>query len=175
MITHRFASAIGASRHDRRRPPMGWTGREGDRHMPQRVQMTRSRPWRPDHPDAIIVARPTIWGNPWAAGAPARFWLPEWPVSQQPIAGDLTPFDVVTLFDRLLTGWHTSDPPKTLLPANLNSKGITHARRLLRDHAAIILRRLPELRGRNLACWCPLDAPCHADVLLRLANEETDQ
>lgn len=26
------------------------------------------------------------------------------------------------------------------------------------------------LRGHNLACWCPLDQPCHADVLLRLAN-----
>ena len=28
-----------------------------------------------------------------------------------------------------------------------------------------------ELRGKNLACWCKLDAPCHADVLLELANE----
>ena len=26
------------------------------------------------------------------------------------------------------------------------------------------------LRGRSLACWCQLDRPCHADVLLRLAN-----
>ncbi len=37
---------------------------------------------------------------------------------------------------------------------------------------------LPELRGKNLACWCPLvdkdgnRVPCHADVLLRLANKE---
>jgi len=28
------------------------------------------------------------------------------------------------------------------------------------------------LRGKNLACWCPLDQPCHADVLLELANRE---
>ena len=28
-----------------------------------------------------------------------------------------------------------------------------------------------ELRGKNLACWCPLDEPCHADVLLELANK----
>ena len=28
-----------------------------------------------------------------------------------------------------------------------------------------------ELRGKNLACWCPLDQPCHADILLELANE----
>lgn len=29
---------------------------------------------------------------------------------------------------------------------------------------------LAPLRGRDLACWCPLDQPCHADVLLDLAN-----
>ena len=27
-----------------------------------------------------------------------------------------------------------------------------------------------ELRGKNLGCWCPLDQPCHADVLLEIAN-----
>lgn len=27
-----------------------------------------------------------------------------------------------------------------------------------------------ELSGKNLACWCPLDEPCHADVLLEVAN-----
>lgn len=26
------------------------------------------------------------------------------------------------------------------------------------------------LRGKDLACWCPLDQPCHADVLLEIAN-----
>ncbi len=33
-----------------------------------------------------------------------------------------------------------------------------------------VLRELQRLRGKNLACWCPLDQPCHADVLLELAN-----
>jgi len=28
-----------------------------------------------------------------------------------------------------------------------------------------------ELRGHDLVCWCRLDEPCHADVLLRVANE----
>ena len=28
-----------------------------------------------------------------------------------------------------------------------------------------------ELRGRDLACYCPRDEPCHADVLLDVANE----
>ena len=26
------------------------------------------------------------------------------------------------------------------------------------------------LRGKNLACWCPLDQPCHADVLLEISG-----
>ena len=28
-----------------------------------------------------------------------------------------------------------------------------------------------ELHGKDLTCWCPLDKPCHADVLLAIANE----
>lgn len=27
-----------------------------------------------------------------------------------------------------------------------------------------------ELRGKDLACWCPLNQPCHADILLEIAN-----
>jgi hypothetical protein len=30
-----------------------------------------------------------------------------------------------------------------------------------------------ELRGKDLACWCALDVPCHADVLLEIANAPT--
>lgn len=30
-----------------------------------------------------------------------------------------------------------------------------------------------ELRGKNLACWCPPHHQCHADVLLEIANENT--
>ena len=28
-----------------------------------------------------------------------------------------------------------------------------------------------ELRGKDLVCWCPVDQPCHADVLLDIANQ----
>jgi hypothetical protein len=34
---------------------------------------------------------------------------------------------------------------------------------------------LDKLRGKNLACWCRLDQPCHADVLLELANRVSGQ
>lgn len=40
---------------------------------------------------------------------------------------------------------------------------------------AFFMDRVKELRGKNLACFCPLDRPCHADTLLDLANvPETD-
>ena len=29
---------------------------------------------------------------------------------------------------------------------------------------------IKELKGVNLACWCPEDQPCHADLLLSIAN-----
>jgi hypothetical protein len=35
---------------------------------------------------------------------------------------------------------------------------------------AFFMDRVAELRGKNLACWCRLDKPCHADVLLEIAN-----
>jgi hypothetical protein len=46
------------------------------------------------------------------------------------------------------------------------------AKQLYRLHAASFdaaaLRQ--NLAGHDLACWCPPDQPCHADVLLELAN-----
>ena len=29
-----------------------------------------------------------------------------------------------------------------------------------------------ELRGKDLACWCKEGTPCHADILLKIANEK---
>lgn len=41
---------------------------------------------------------------------------------------------------------------------------------LLPDKKKLVLKHIKELKGMNLACWCALDQPCHADVLLDLAN-----
>lgn len=38
------------------------------------------------------------------------------------------------------------------------------------DRRQVILRDIEQLRGHDLACWCPPDYPCHADVLIALAN-----
>lgn len=35
-----------------------------------------------------------------------------------------------------------------------------------------VRNHIQDLRGKNLACWCPIGQPCHADVLLEIANKE---
>lgn len=44
------------------------------------------------------------------------------------------------------------------------------------DHFDRMAERLPELRGKNLACWCKIvesaSHMCHGDVLLEFANRE---
>lgn len=55
---------------------------------------------------------------------------------------------------------------------------VAHAVDLFRTYCAVTERDQPDqfrawlapLRGHDLACWCRLDQPCHADVLLDLAN-----
>lgn len=63
------------------------------------------------------------------------------------------------------------------------SRSRTEAYMLFQDNAKMnsnAAKRLPyptteeikrELSGKNLVCWCPLSCVCHADVLLKIANE----
>jgi hypothetical protein len=43
--------------------------------------------------------------------------------------------------------------------------------KMMEGRGHLLLRR--ELRGKNLACWCPLNELCHADILLDFANRPT--
>ncbi|MGW1043659.1 DUF4326 domain-containing protein [Streptomyces sp. NPDC002547] len=43
-------------------------------------------------------------------------------------------------------------------------------RRWLDQHADLVARELPRLRGRRLGCWCAEGEPCHARVLAELAD-----
>ncbi|MBT2420574.1 DUF4326 domain-containing protein [Streptomyces sp. ISL-22] len=38
-----------------------------------------------------------------------------------------------------------------------------------------LLTLVRDLRGQALACWCPLDRPCHVDVIAELADAEGPQ
>jgi hypothetical protein len=37
-------------------------------------------------------------------------------------------------------------------------------------NSALQAEAIVELKGKNLACWCKPGEPCHADVLLEVAN-----
>lgn len=107
---------------------------------PKRIQMTRQRPWRQDHPDAVIVARPSKWGSPFRVG------------------DYLCPSDHGVFTARLIVtqGFAVAAFREMLAQPD-------------RDYPSDEEIRA-ELRGRDLACWCPLDAACHGDVLLEIAN-----
>lgn len=99
--------------------------------MPKRIQMSRQKPWRKDNPDAVIVARPTKWGNRFAVG----------------------------------------DSYLTRKMGNAKVKDRAHAVELFCEFQLPRMKDVARLRGKDLACWCPLDEPCHADVLLKYANQ----
>jgi hypothetical protein len=102
--------------------------------VPERIQLRRTRGWR--KPDgAVVVARPSRWGNPFRIGpeqdrerAVARFRAG----IEARAKGRRTPPE--------LRGYPSDEEIRT------------------------------QLAGRDLACWCPKPGPCHADVLLEVAN-----
>jgi hypothetical protein len=102
---------------------------------------------------AVYVGRPSRWGNPFRIGVPFCG-----PTIREPHS----PTEVVDAFRT----WIALD---TLAP-------LFWDRELIAAHVQMKagLAR-GDLLGRDLACWCPLDQPCHADVLLRIANEEEDR
>ena len=60
------------------------------------------------------------------------------------------------------------NPMMSLVEAH--QEAVDRYREYLKYHPVLVGEIKRELRGKNLACWCaPL--PCHADVLLEIANE----
>lgn len=120
--------------------------------MPKRIQRKRTKGWRlPEN--TVCVTRPGKWGNPFVVHHPNG---PE--KMQQP----MTPKMAVASFRSMIEkegGWFPQPLPwpKGKIPAQYTS--VEDVRR--------------ELRGKDLACFCPLDVPCHADVLLEIANATT--
>lgn len=112
--------------------------------MPQRIQLSRRKGWRKPE-GAIVVARPSRWGNPYRVGSTLTLADEHGRIQT---LGNLNAEDAVSLYRFWVSNWHVGDRPVSR-PTPLSFE---------------------ELRGHDLACWCPLDQPCHADVLLELAN-----
>lgn len=149
--------------------------------MPKRIQRKRTKGWRMPE-GAIYVGRPSRWGNPiratgeWieaachAYGYPAaRAWRPAMAVALYRWWMDGVP---VTPLPHRLGGARWIDP----LAAIEMTAGSSGGAFWLPAHGVLHLPRRPDLlplRGRDLVCWCDPDdplQPCHADVLLELAN-----
>ena len=70
------------------------------------------------------------------------------------VSGETTPLIAVRLFRDMLNRAPTAD------------NGSTWGRP--GETVFDTIRR--ELQGKDLVCWCSLESPCHADVLLQIAN-----
>jgi hypothetical protein len=66
---------------------------------------------------------------------------------------------------------HPDCGPKSHPPTTAQ-KAVDAFRRWIEGHPALIAMVREKLRGRDLACWCKPGDPCHADVLLEIANRE---
>lgn len=54
-----------------------------------------------------------------------------------------------------------------------NREAVELFRTYLQRNPALVASAREELAGRNLACWCRPELPCHADVWLDLVNNPT--
>lgn len=130
----------------------------GDAVTARRIQLSRRKGWRPE--GAVLVSRPSRWGNPFVVRGRAVVirGVSEWLTWETCSSSVHARAFAVDAYDAWLGG---SYPSAFVLDGSV---GGAEGRREL------ILTGLDSLRGRDLACWCPLDHLCHADVLIRRAN-----
>jgi hypothetical protein len=114
---------------------------------PKRIQRKRTKGWRMP-PGVVYVGRPGFWGNPYGADALSLA------LYRNTVQGIWNP----TLLDGL---------PETTRQEVYQShiEWRVRSKHILRPEIQSLLR------GKDLACWCREGAPCHADILLELANQ----
>jgi hypothetical protein len=126
--------------------------------MPVRVQLSRAKGWRMPE-NTVKVDRTTRFGNPSLCTRPHNCSL----APCECCGGDRC--CVLVFREYVTSGLEGRSSETGSLSVALDAYA-GYPRR------ARLVEGLPSLRGKNLACWCKLDAPCHADVLLELANRE---
>lgn len=153
--------------------------------MPQRIQRKRTKGWRTPlcscgcGKPARYVGRPTKWGNPFRLGTtyglarvPAVEYDKPWEYEGR-ISADGTQHN-----------YHHSDGRITFCTVRyMTAAEVVECYRAWMTGggwpvgwAPLATWNYSDLRGHDLACWCPLEdsdgrrVPCHADVLLELAN-----
>lgn len=139
--------------------------------MPERITLSRAKGWRMPE-NTVKVDRRSIFGNPYQAGNPSLWWWPRgdgltgWEIVHQRSERPMTIDQACAYF----SAWLYDQNALPNMPESLSEHGRLKLFEAMTDRRANILDRLPSLRGKNLACWCKPGQPCHADVLLELAN-----
>lgn len=120
---------------------------------PKRIQQRRTKGWRLGT-NARSVARPSYFGNPYRVG-------------DVYLVSSILPFPVPTA-----RTWEgpagAGDTDLAAVRCSDNAQAVAW----FREWAVLALEpsKVTLLAGMDLACWCALDQPCHADVLLEIAN-----
>lgn len=124
---------------------------------PLRIQRKRTKGFRLPK-NAVCVSRPSKWGNPFVAEEDGKDHF---------IVRHFTGGVIADWYDSL----HAAKAGAVrLYRAYLANDGSQPG--AIRDSGGAFLAQLAkeELRGKKVACFCPLDQPCHADVLAEIAN-----
>jgi hypothetical protein len=138
---------------------------------PVRVQLSRKAAWRmPDN--TVKVSRPGPWGNPFNLRAPEHCWTAIAFGHKADPAGRHAAS--VTMFKLWISGGKAATVDGCGLYGSKGKKTVAFAvsPAIIAADPPSLERIRSELAGKNLACWCRPDQPCHADVLLELANAE---
>lgn len=141
---------------------------------PERIQRRRLKGYKlPDNTHS--VSRPGKWGNMfklegntiWVSAEGRRQVLEEWIVLHSVSENENGDKIVHDLYWHIVAG--DADAIQRML--NLDGKSMIAINYWVDKFEEN--NNLEELRGKNLACFCPLDFHyCHADVLLFFANKE---
>jgi hypothetical protein len=115
-----------------------------EKEKPKRIQRKRIKGWRMP-PNTVSVCRPGKWGNPYKVVPVGGLWGLYCPEINATTAHSRKKINVVRASIEFFRD-ECADRPE------------------FRDE----IRK--ELKGKNLACFCRIDQPCHADVLLEIAN-----
>lgn len=114
--------------------------------MPKRIQRKRTKGWRlPDN--AVSITRPGRFGNPFTVQG-----CREWGYRGTDEEIRIRCIEAFSVW--LGPFWRN----------NWDGEESTRRRQAILD-------ALPELRGKDLACFCAEGIPCHGDVLIELANK----
>lgn len=113
---------------------------------PKRIQRKRTKDWRKPE-NAVIVDRTSRYGNPYKIGQNCN-----------------------SVLELALMGFK-GDALTNGVRINTNADAVDMYKRMLNTFTTKRQREFfAPLRGKDLVCFCKLDDPCHADVLLKLAN-----